>query len=70
MKYLLLLLQQLYADYPLHIHGGEITKSSIDEVFRHSITKMSHLHFTASWIQKSNTNGEKPENVFTVGGLR
>ena len=31
-----------------HIHGGEITKSSIDEVFRHSITKMSHLHFTAS----------------------
>ena len=54
-----------------HIHGGEITKSSIDEVFRHSITKMSHLHFTASHEYKKRViqMGEKPENVFTVGGL-
>ena len=31
-----------------HIHGGEITKSLVDEAFRHSISKMAHLHFTAT----------------------
>ena len=31
-----------------HIHGGEITKSLVDEAFRHSISKMSHIHFTAT----------------------
>ena len=30
-----------------HIHGGEITQGSIDEGFRHSITKMSQLHFVS-----------------------
>ena len=28
-----------------HIHGGETTEGAVDEAFRHSITKMSHLHF-------------------------
>ena len=31
-----------------HLHGGEITEGAMDELFRHSITKMSHLHFTAT----------------------
>ena len=31
-----------------HIHGGESSEGAIDEAIRHSITKMSHLHFTAS----------------------
>ncbi|WP_422371750.1 UDP-N-acetylglucosamine 2-epimerase [Hoeflea sp.] len=31
-----------------HIHGGEITFGAIDEVFRHAITKMAHLHFPAT----------------------
>lgn len=31
-----------------HIHGGEITEGVIDELFRHSITKMAHLHFVAT----------------------
>ena len=31
-----------------HIHGGESTEGVIDEAIRHSITKMSHLHFVAS----------------------
>ncbi|WP_394691594.1 UDP-N-acetylglucosamine 2-epimerase [Hoeflea sp.] len=31
-----------------HIHGGEVTYGAIDEVFRHAITKMSHLHFPAT----------------------
>ena len=31
-----------------HIHGGESTEGAMDELFRHSITKMSHLHFVAN----------------------
>ena len=31
-----------------HLHGGETTEGVIDEAIRHSITKMSHLHFTAT----------------------
>ena len=32
----------------MHIHGGETTKGAFDEGFRHAITKMSYLHFTAA----------------------
>ena len=42
-----------------HIHGGEITKSLLDEAFRHSISKMSHLHFTATDIYKKRVNDIK-----------
>ena len=35
-----------------HIHGGELTFGAIDDAFRHSITKMSHVHFTANSIYK------------------
>ena len=54
-----------------HIHGGEITKSLVDEAFRHSISKMSHLHFTATNEYKKRViqMGEKPKNVHCVGGL-
>ena len=54
-----------------HIHGGEITKSLLDEAFRHSISKMSHLHFTATDIYKKRViqMGEMPKNVYCVGGL-
>ena len=31
-----------------HLHGGETTEGAIDEAMRHSITKMSHLHFVAT----------------------
>ena len=31
-----------------HIHGGETTEGAFDEAIRHSITKMSHLHFVAT----------------------
>lgn len=31
-----------------HIHGGEVTYGAIDEVFRHGITKMAHIHFPAT----------------------
>ncbi len=54
-----------------HIHGGEITKSLVDEAFRHSISKMAHLHFTATNEYKKRViqMGEVPKNVYCVGGL-
>lgn len=30
-----------------HVHGGEITEGAFDDALRHSITKLSHLHFVA-----------------------
>ena len=30
-----------------HIHGGELTEGSLDDGFRHCITKMSNLHFVS-----------------------
>lgn len=54
-----------------HIHGGESTFGAFDEAFRHSITKMAHLHFVASEEYRNRVIqlGENPSNVFLVGGL-
>lgn len=54
-----------------HLHGGETTEGAIDEAFRHSITKMSHLHFVAAeeYRRRVIQLGEHPDRVFTVGGL-
>lgn len=54
-----------------HLHGGEATEGLIDEAIRHSITKMSHLHFVAAaeYGQRVIQLGEQPERVFLVGGL-
>jgi GDP/UDP-N,N'-diacetylbacillosamine 2-epimerase (hydrolysing) len=54
-----------------HLHGGEATEGAFDESIRHSITKMSHLHFTATEEYKSRVIqlGEQPNKVFNVGGL-
>lgn len=54
-----------------HIHGGETTEGAIDEALRHSITKMSHLHFVAAheYHRRVIQLGEHPERVFLVGGL-
>jgi GDP/UDP-N,N'-diacetylbacillosamine 2-epimerase (hydrolysing) len=53
-----------------HLHGGEATEGVIDEAIRHSITKMSHLHFTAAkeYSKKVIQLGEEPNKVFNVGG--
>ncbi len=53
-----------------HIHGGETTEGLIDEPIRHSITKMSQLHFTATENYKNRVIqlGEHPSRVFNVGG--
>ena len=52
-----------------HIHGGETTEGLIDEAVRHSITKMSHLHFTATDAYRNRVIqlGEIPQKVFNVG---
>lgn len=54
-----------------HLHGGEITEGLIDEAIRHSLTKMSHLHFTATeeYRKRVIQLGERPEFVMNVGGL-
>ena len=52
-----------------HIHGGEATEGLIDEAIRHSITKMSHLHFVSNKLYKKRVIqlGEQPKNVFNFG---
>lgn len=54
-----------------HLHGGETTEGAFDEAFRHSITKMSHLHFTSTEEYKNRVIqlGENPERVFNVGAI-
>ena len=54
-----------------HLHGGETTEGAFDEAIRHSITKMSHLHFTATQEYKNRVIqlGEQPNRVFNVGGM-
>lgn len=54
-----------------HLHGGETTEGAFDEAIRHSITKMSHLHFTATNEYKNRVIqlGENPNRVFNVGGM-
>ncbi len=53
-----------------HIHGGETTEGAFDESFRHSITKMSQIHFVAApeYAARVIQLGERPESVFVVGG--
>ena len=54
-----------------HLHGGEVTEGAIDEAIRHSISKMSHLHFVAAeeYRRRVIQLGEEPQRVFDVGGL-
>lgn len=54
-----------------HCHGGEATEGLIDESIRHSVTKMSHLHFTSTneYLNRVIQLGESPERVFNVGAL-
>ncbi|WP_313757478.1 UDP-N-acetylglucosamine 2-epimerase [Tissierella sp.] len=54
-----------------HIHGGETTEGLIDEAIRHSITKMSYLHFTSTeeYRQRVIQLGEEPNRIFNVGAI-
>ncbi len=60
----------LFMKIPIaHIHGGELSVGALDDSIRHSITKMSHLHFTAaeSYRQRVIQLGEDPKHVYNVG---
>lgn len=52
-----------------HLNGGEITEGAIDEIIRHSVTKLSQIHFTAidEYAKRVVQMGEQPETVFNVG---
>lgn len=54
-----------------HLHGGEITEGAYDDAIRHSITKMSHLHFTSTeeYRKRVVQLGEQPDFVFNVGAI-
>jgi len=54
-----------------HLYGGEITEGALDEGFRHSITKLSYLHFTSTeqYRKRVIQMGEDPKRVFNVGAL-
>ena len=54
-----------------HIHGGEKTVGSLDDTFRHQISKMSSVHFVEREVYKKRLIqlGESPSSVFTVGGM-
>jgi GDP/UDP-N,N'-diacetylbacillosamine 2-epimerase (hydrolysing) len=54
-----------------HIHGGEITQGSLDDGFRHCISKMSNIHFVShdDYKKRLMRMGENPKNIYNVGGL-
>ena len=51
-----------------HIEGGEIS-GTVDELIRHAVSKLSHIHFTANDEAKERLIqlGESKNNIFTIG---
>tara|TARA_B110000027_G_scaffold21149_1_gene22505 strand:- start:563 stop:1714 length:1152 start_codon:yes stop_codon:yes gene_type:complete len=54
-----------------HIHGGEKTNDSLDDNYRHAISKFSNFHFVSHGINKKRLIqlGEEPKTIKIVGGL-
>lgn len=54
-----------------HIHGGELTIGAYDDSIRHSITKLSHLHFPIhdDYKKRLIQLGENPKTIFNFGAL-
>lgn len=62
----------MIADIPIaHLHGGEITHGLYDDPIRHSLSKMSLLHFvsTEEYRKRVIQLGENPDRVFNVGAF-
>lgn len=60
----------MIAKIPLaHIAGGDITEGAFDESIRHSITKMSHIHFVTNDLAAKRVRqmGEDPQYIYNVG---
>ncbi len=51
-----------------HIEGGEVS-GTIDELIRHSVSKMSHIHFVSNQKAKDRLiqMGELPDSIFVIG---
>jgi len=54
-----------------HFHGGEVTSGAIDDAIRHSISKMSDMHFTAhkDFQKRLIQLGENSKHVYNIGSL-
>ncbi|WP_051279801.1 UDP-N-acetylglucosamine 2-epimerase [Hellea balneolensis] len=52
-----------------HLHGGEETEGAMDNVLRHMLTKISHLHCCATELAASRIRqmGEPPDRVIVSG---
>ena len=62
----------LFHNLPIaHLCGGESTEGLIDEAIRHSITKMSHIHFVTNKQYAENVKNlqENKKNIFNVGSF-
>lgn len=60
----------LVAKIPIaHIAGGDVTEGAFDDAIRHSITKMSQLHFVTNKdsFQRVKQLGEDPSHIYNVG---
>ena len=53
----------------VHIHGGSITKGSFDDTVRHTLTKLSHFHFTPinEYAERIRQLGEEKFRIKVVG---
>jgi UDP-N-acetylglucosamine 2-epimerase (non-hydrolysing) len=53
----------------IHLHGGEETEGAVDNLCRHALTKLSHLHLVSHELHAERViqMGEAPEDVFVVG---
>ena len=51
-----------------HIEGGEIS-GTIDELIRHSVSKLSHIHFVSNKEAEKRViqMGENPESIYVIG---
>ena len=51
-----------------HVEGGEVS-GTVDELIRHAVTKMSHIHFVANddAYRRLLQLGERPETIHTIG---
>ena len=51
-----------------HIEGGEVS-GTVDEILRHSITKLSHIHFVTNFKAKKRLIqlGEKKNSIYVIG---
>ena len=57
----------LYSNIAIaHIHGGESTEGAIDEAIRHSITKMSWFHFTATKKIQTKSNSTRRKSFKSI----